>query len=58
MIPHSPAPIPDESHDAIVIGAGVVGCAMARRFALEGAKVLVVERSGDCQQPDLTTQPG
>lgn len=47
MIPHSPAPIPDESHDAIVIGAGVVGCAMARRFALEGAKVLVVERSGD-----------
>ena len=30
------------SYDVIIIGAGVVGCAMARRFTLEGAQVLVV----------------
>ena len=33
--------------DVAIIGAGVVGCAMARRFTLEGAKVLVIERAPD-----------
>ena len=30
-----------------IIGAGVVGCAMARRFTLEGAKVALVEKAPD-----------
>jgi glycerol-3-phosphate dehydrogenase len=33
--------------DVVVIGAGVVGCAIARRFALIGASVLVVEKGAD-----------
>ncbi len=33
--------------DVAVIGAGVVGCAVARRFALEGARVLVIEKGAD-----------
>jgi glycerol-3-phosphate dehydrogenase len=33
--------------DAMIIGAGVVGCAMARRLALEGAAVIVLERAPD-----------
>ena len=33
--------------DIAVIGAGVVGCAMARRFTLEGARVVVLERACD-----------
>ncbi len=33
--------------DVVVIGAGVVGCAIARRFTLEGAKVAVVEKATD-----------
>lgn len=36
-----------ESYDVAVIGGGVVGCAMARRFSLEGAKVVLLERSSD-----------
>jgi len=35
------------SYDVIIIGAGIVGCAMARRFTLEGAQVLVVEKNED-----------
>ncbi len=35
------------TYDVIVIGAGVVGCAVARRFTLEGASVLVLEKSTD-----------
>ncbi|WP_343031103.1 NAD(P)/FAD-dependent oxidoreductase [Roseospira navarrensis] len=34
-------------YDVAVIGAGVVGCAMARRFTLDGARVLVLERAPD-----------
>ena len=34
-------------YDVIVIGAGVVGCAMARQFTLEGASVLVIEKATD-----------
>ena len=37
----------DELFDIIVIGTGVVGCAMARRFTLEGARVLVIEKACD-----------
>ena len=33
--------------DVAIIGAGVVGCAMARRFALEGARVCVLEAAPD-----------
>ena len=36
-----------EPFDVAVIGAGVVGCAMARRFALEGARVIVLEKAAD-----------
>ena len=38
---------PDNLFDILVIGTGVVGCAMARRFALEGATVLVIEKAVD-----------
>ncbi|WP_374708439.1 FAD-dependent oxidoreductase [Buttiauxella selenatireducens] len=33
--------------DVVVIGAGVVGCAVTRRFVLEGARVLLIEKSSD-----------
>ncbi len=34
-------------YDIIVVGAGLVGCAMARKFTLEGAHVLVIEKATD-----------
>ena len=37
----------DELFDIVIVGTGVVGCAMARRFTLEGARVLIIEKSGD-----------
>ena len=39
--------LPSESFDVVISGAGVVGCALARRFTLEGAKVLVLEKASD-----------
>lgn len=33
--------------DVVVIGGGVVGCAVARRFVLEGATVLLIEKGSD-----------
>lgn len=36
-----------ETADVAVIGAGVVGCAMARRFALEGASCVLIEAGPD-----------
>lgn len=33
--------------DVAIIGGGVVGCAVARRMALEGAKVVLVEKAPD-----------
>ena len=33
--------------DVAIIGAGVVGCAAARRFALAGAQVVVIEKGPD-----------
>lgn len=42
-------PLPDRTdvYDVIVVGGGVVGCAMVRRFTLEGARVLLLEKSPD-----------
>ncbi len=34
-------------YDVVVVGGGVVGCAVARRFVLEGAKVLLLEKGAD-----------
>ncbi|MEM8664109.1 MAG: NAD(P)/FAD-dependent oxidoreductase [Pseudomonadota bacterium] len=34
-------------YDVAVIGAGVVGCALARRYALAGAAVVVIEKAAD-----------
>ncbi|KGM32694.1 NAD(P)/FAD-dependent oxidoreductase, partial [Inquilinus limosus] len=36
-----------EIFDLAVIGAGAVGCAVAQRFALNGARVLVLEKGAD-----------
>src|SRR3546814_13166887 len=36
-----------EPFDVAVIGAGVIGCAVARRLTLEGARVVVVEKAPD-----------
>lgn len=36
-----------DKYDVVVIGAGVVGCAIARRFTLEGARVAVLEKASD-----------
>jgi glycerol-3-phosphate dehydrogenase len=33
--------------DVAIIGAGVVGCAIARRFTLEGARVVLIEAGAD-----------
>ncbi|WP_250514671.1 NAD(P)/FAD-dependent oxidoreductase [Caballeronia sp. INDeC2] len=41
------SPDEGENFDVAVVGAGVVGCAVARRFALAGARVLVLERGAD-----------
>ena len=31
----------------LVVGAGVVGCAVTRRLALEGARIILAEMAGD-----------
>ena len=33
--------------DVAIIGAGVVGCALARRLTLDGANVIVLEKAAD-----------
>ena len=40
-------PSQDETCDVLVVGAGVVGCAVTRRLALEGARVILAEKAGD-----------
>ncbi|THD84512.1 FAD/NAD(P)-binding oxidoreductase [Aliigemmobacter aestuarii] len=42
-----PAPVADSPFDAAIIGGGVIGCALARRFTLEGARVVLIERAAD-----------
>lgn len=37
----------DGFYDVAIIGAGVVGCATARRFALAGARVVLIEKGTD-----------
>ena len=37
----------NEVFDVVIIGAGIVGCAIARRFTLEGAKVAILEKGTD-----------
>jgi glycerol-3-phosphate dehydrogenase len=39
--------LPTTAFDILIVGSGVVGCAMARRFTLEGARVLVIEKAAD-----------
>lgn len=36
-----------EIFDVAIIGAGVIGCALARRFTLEGARVVLIEKAAD-----------
>lgn len=47
--PSSPAAAATDTaaYDVAIIGAGVVGCAIARRLALEGARVVVLEKAAD-----------
>jgi glycerol-3-phosphate dehydrogenase len=40
-------PLPGACFDVAVVGAGVVGCAIARALARLGAGVIVLERAGD-----------
>lgn len=44
-VPHESRP--DGFYDVAIIGAGVVGCAVARRFALAGARVVLIEKGTD-----------
>lgn len=37
----------NENVDVVVIGGGVVGCALFRRFTLMGARTLLLEKGGD-----------
>lgn len=37
----------EKDFDIAIIGAGVIGCACARRFTLAGARVVVLERASD-----------
>ena len=37
----------DDEFDVAVVGAGVIGCAIARRYAIAGARVVVLERASD-----------
>ena len=39
--------LPTNHFDIVIVGSGVVGCAMARRFAMEGASVMVIEKAVD-----------
>ncbi len=36
-----------EVYDVAVVGAGIVGCALARQFTLDGAAVVVLEKAAD-----------
>ena len=42
-----PAGAPSSFHDVIVVGAGVVGCAIFRELVLAGQKVALIERGAD-----------
>ncbi|GJL82823.1 MAG: FAD/NAD(P)-binding oxidoreductase [marine bacterium B5-7] len=40
-------PLVADIYDVIVVGAGVVGCAVARKLTLEGARVIILEKGLD-----------
>lgn len=42
-----PASGPSGCYDVVVVGGGVIGCATARRFALDGARVALLEKAAD-----------
>lgn len=42
-----PSAVCAETFDVAIIGGGVVGCAVARRFALAGAKIVLIEKGPD-----------
>src|SRR5215467_8464347 len=43
-----PAPTESSSsYDVAIIGAGVVGCAIARSFAIRGMRTVVLEKAAD-----------
>ncbi|MBL8592561.1 MAG: NAD(P)/FAD-dependent oxidoreductase [Devosia sp.] len=44
--PHADTPDSDQ-FDVAVIGAGVVGCAVARAFAIRGIRTVILEKAGD-----------
>lgn len=56
----SGAPEPDADPDVVIVGAGVLGSAMAAVLARDGRRVTVVER--DLKEPDRIVgellQPG
>ena len=33
--------------DVAIVGAGVIGCALARKYALAGARIVVIEKAAD-----------
>lgn len=45
-MPSQPA-LPRGHSDVAIVGGGVVGCALARRFALAGASVVLLEKAAD-----------
>jgi len=45
--PNGSAPSGRVIYDVAVVGGGVVGCAIARRFTLQGAQVLLIEKEPD-----------
>jgi len=40
-------PFPSICFDVAIVGAGVVGCAMARRYTLDGARVVILEKAAE-----------
>jgi tRNA 5-methylaminomethyl-2-thiouridine biosynthesis bifunctional protein len=45
-VPHAPVPTISPARHAVVLGAGIAGCAIAQRLAARGWRVEVLERHG------------
>lgn len=50
-------PVLNSSAEVVVIGAGPAGCAAARRLALLGHDVLMIDRGGPCRPAVVETAP-